>query len=214
MALSDKPDTSAPRLSSPYGIELVKHLKPFAEVRLYQPGSKLQMLVDEHSFCYLILEGNVATHRAVDNVVLGSVQSPSLVGIANMSQMNIEGYISVLTPSKIGIITTSKAREIIAKDGLWETLSEHMMMVASRLMAIGQDLSAPTAYEAIRQQLLILMSEDQAIRRDVTVEKYIRDKITLSRSRIMRILSDLKTGGYIEMERGKLLKIIKLPEKY
>uniref|UniRef100_S0DE68 Putative transcriptional regulator n=1 Tax=termite gut metagenome TaxID=433724 RepID=S0DE68_9ZZZZ len=214
MALTDKPETSAPRLSSPYGIELVKHLKPFAEIRLYQPGDKLQMIVDDSPLCYLILEGTVATHRVADDVLLGSVQSPSLVGIANMSRMNIEGYIKALTPCKIGIIPAGKAREIIDKDGLWETLSEHMMMVASRLMAFGQDLSAPTAYEVIRQQLLILMSEDQAIRRDITAEKYIREKTTLSRSRIMRILSDLKTGGYIDIERGRLLKIHKLPEKY
>ena len=30
----------------------------------------------------------------------------------------------------------------------------------------------------------------------------------------MRILSALKEGGYIDMQRGVLLNIIKLPEKF
>lgn len=48
----------------------------------------------------------------------------------------------------------------------------------------------------------------------MTAEKYIREKTHLSRSGVMRILADLKTGGFIEMEEGRLIKINKLPAKY
>ncbi|CAM6830726.1 helix-turn-helix domain-containing protein [Klebsiella michiganensis] len=51
-------------------------------------------------------------------------------------------------------------------------------------------------------------------RHSVTAEKYIREKTRLSRSGVMRILAALKTGGFIEMEEGKLIKINKLPAKY
>jgi CRP-like cAMP-binding protein len=48
----------------------------------------------------------------------------------------------------------------------------------------------------------------------VTAERYIREKTQLSRSGVMRILADLKTGGFIEMEEGRLIKINKLPARY
>jgi CRP-like cAMP-binding protein len=65
----------------------------------------------------------------------------------------------------------------------------------------------------IRQQLVQLMDEDESYRRGIT-ERYIREKTQLSRSGVMRILADLKTGGFIEMEEGRLIKINKLPAKY
>jgi uncharacterized membrane protein len=51
-------------------------------------------------------------------------------------------------------------------------------------------------------------------RGSVTAERYIREKTQLSRSGVMRILADLKTGGFIEMEEGRLIKINKLPARY
>jgi DNA-binding IclR family transcriptional regulator len=66
----------------------------------------------------------------------------------------------------------------------------------------------------IRQQLVKLMEEDEAYRLGVTAERYIREKTQLSRSGVMRILADLKTGGFIEIDEGRLIKINKLPAKY
>jgi CRP-like cAMP-binding protein len=71
-----------------------------------------------------------------------------------------------------------------------------------------------TSYELICQQLVQLMNEDESYRRGITAERYIRDKTQLSRSGVMRILADLKAGGYVEMEEGRLIKINKLPAKY
>ncbi len=58
------------------------------------------------------------------------------------------------------------------------------------------------------------MTESEAFRASTTVEKYIRTKTHLSRSGILKILAELKTGGYVEMDEGRLVKINKLPAKY
>lgn len=88
------------------------------------------------------------------------------------------------------------------------------MFMYNRLYNAVMPQGAPTAYEMIRQQLLRLMEEDESYRSAVTAERYIRDKTQLSRSGVMRILADLKTGGFIEMEEGRLITINKLPAKY
>ncbi|WP_416173619.1 helix-turn-helix domain-containing protein [Enterobacter kobei] len=48
----------------------------------------------------------------------------------------------------------------------------------------------------------------------MTAERYIRNKTPLSRSGVMKILSSLKSGGYINIEQGKLISIGVLPKKY
>lgn len=103
---------------------------------------------------------------------------------------------------------------IIKEKALWGLLSQQLMYVYSRLYNNVMPQGAPTAYEMIRQQLIKLTEEEEDYRLSVTAEKYIREKTHLSRSGVMRILADLKTGGFIEMEEGRLIKINKLPAKY
>ena len=58
------------------------------------------------------------------------------------------------------------------------------------------------------------MNENEDLRLLTNACDYIQEKTLLSRSGIMKILSDLKQGGHIVIERGILLEIKKLPEKY
>ncbi|MEG6127356.1 helix-turn-helix domain-containing protein [Enterobacter asburiae] len=62
--------------------------------------------------------------------------------------------------------------------------------------------------------LIALMNEDEALSAYINVSDYILEKTRLSRSRVIKILGDLRIGGYIEINRGILIKINKLPEKY
>ncbi|MCU6398542.1 helix-turn-helix domain-containing protein [Enterobacter quasiroggenkampii] len=58
------------------------------------------------------------------------------------------------------------------------------------------------------------MKEKEELRLSINASDYIQEKTHISRSRVMKILSDLKTVEYIEIKRGILTKIIKLPESY
>ncbi|MCU3137330.1 helix-turn-helix domain-containing protein [Enterobacter cloacae] len=62
--------------------------------------------------------------------------------------------------------------------------------------------------------MIALMNEDEALSAYINVSDYILEKTRLSRSRVIKILGDLRIGGYIEINRGILIKINKLPEKY
>jgi CRP-like cAMP-binding protein len=50
--------------------------------------------------------------------------------------------------------------------------------------------------------------------RDINIYDYIQEYTNLARSTIIKILSDLKKGQYIVVEKGRLLSLSALPEKY
>lgn len=75
-------------------------------------------------------------------------------------------------------------------------------------------LNSPTAYEILRFQLLELMSEPVEFRENISAAQYIQQKTRLSRSSIMKILSQLKQGGFVRLENGTLKEICHLPLKY
>lgn len=199
---------------SPYAKELVEKLRSEAEVKRILPRRRLNMTIRNIQYCYLILEGRVAFHRESDDRMLGTASAPTLLGISNLPGGQIPGYIKMLTPCEIGIITTERAHEIIKENNLWETLSRHMLVISSKLYATNALLTAPSTYQLICAQLLELMSEDESIRLTMTAESYIRDKTHLSRSGVMRVLSKLKAGGHIEINRGILTNIHDLPDEY
>ncbi|HEO9143027.1 Crp/Fnr family transcriptional regulator [Enterobacter cloacae] len=199
---------------SPYAQELIAHLEPYCTVRRTGRGERLNLEVNGQGICYLILEGTIALYRSSDNMMLSTARSPALFGLANLTDIYFNDYLITVSPCLIGSIPTEQVADIIKEKGLWGLLSRQLMFVYSRLYNNVMPQGAPTAYEMIRQQLVKLMEEDEGYRRSVTAERYIREKTQLSRSGVMRILADLKTGGFIEMEEGRLIRINKLPARY
>lgn len=199
---------------SEYAQPLIDHLKRNSEVKNILPRRRLSMQVGKERFCYLLLKGCVTIHRRSDDLMMLTVASPAVIGISNLLQMQMDGYIKALVTCDIVILKMATVYDIISANQLWEPLAKHMMVVATKLFESSSQLSAPSAYDIVRAQLNELFNEDPGIRNNITAERYIRDKTHLSRSGVMRILAGLKAGGYIEMHRGILTNIVKLPEKY
>lgn len=206
--------TGMPHRGSPYAKELISHFEPSSEKRTIPRGEQLDLQTNGEAMCYLILEGSVAIYRRNDGLLLSTANSPALFGVANLSAIFFDDYLKTVTPCRIGILSARQVNEIIQQKALWGLLSNHLMYMYNRLYKSIMPQGAPTAYEMIRHQLFQLMDENEDFRFGITAEKYIRDKTQLSRSGVMRILADLKTGGFIEMDEGKLIKINKLPAKY
>ncbi|EPF0314266.1 helix-turn-helix domain-containing protein [Enterobacter chuandaensis] len=207
-----RPETS--HRGSPYAQELISYLLPECTTRRTARGERLDLQVNGQGMCYLILEGTVAIYRRSDDMMLSTARSPALFGLANLTDIYFNDYLKTVTPCLIGTLTTERVNEIIKEKALWGLLSKQLMFVYNRLYNNVMPQGAPTAYEMIRQQLIKLMDEDESYRESVTAERYIREKTQLSRSGVMRILADLKTGGFIEIEDGRLIKINKLPARY
>lgn len=199
---------------SPYAQELISHLLSDCTTHRAARGERLDLQVNGQGMCYLILEGTIAVYRRSDDMLLSTARSPAVFGLANLTDIYFNDYLMTISPCLIGTLTTQRLNDIIQEKALWGLLSKQIIFAYSRLYNNVMPQGAPTAYEMIRQQLVKLMEEDESYRQSVTAEKYIREKTHLSRSGVMRILADLKTGGFIEMEEGRLIKINKLPAKY
>lgn len=201
-------------VQSPFALELVAKLLPFSIIKTYPARRNLVFSSEDVHFCYLISKGHFELHRQNDDIIVGYGKAPAIIGLGNFTKMYIGSYIRTITSCNIGILTTHEVLELIDRENLWRTLSEHLLVISGKLFTINLQLTAPSTYEVFRAQMLEFMSEDESIKKSTTVESYIRNKTNLSRSSIMKILLALKTGGYIELDRGKIIKFNSLPKKY
>lgn len=206
------PHTSLITQPSPYAGSLVEALKPYSELRTILPRRQLHMVVSQNNYCFLIIDGQVSVHRKADDRMLACVSSPSLFGIRALVDPHIDFYLKALTPVLVGKMSLAIAELKINELNLWESLAKHMMVSQTKLLIHHQQITAATALIIVCEQLQELMSEQSHLRNHITAELYIRNKTSLSRSRVMHILAKLKKGSHIETEKGILKKINHLPQ--
>ena len=192
---------------------LIDHVLPCAQRRILARGDVVQYYNNDIRQCFLLIHGSVALHRRGDGIVLNSESAPFILGVS--SQFSSEHlYVRALETSEIARVSLDCFNHIVAQLDLWEHFSKLLIYTASRVYEHCAQISQMSAYDIIRFQLVELMQEPDAIRQQITAAAYIKSRTYLSRSGIMRILAELRTGNYITMERGILLDINHLPRKY
>lgn len=193
---------------------LIDYLQHGSDLKKVLPRRRLNFVVGNERLCYVLLKGRVMIHRSNHDLAMATVQGPAVIGLSNLHQTQMRGYIKTFNNCDIVILKMEFVNETVKRHNLWEPLAYHLMSLAGKLFHSYEDLTGPSAYDIVIAQLYALSNEEPSFRLSVTAESYIRDKTHLSRSGVMRILSALKEGGYIDIQRGVLLNIIKLPEKF
>ncbi|MDY0972468.1 winged helix-turn-helix transcriptional regulator [Siccibacter turicensis] len=208
--MNEKP-FSLPPLSerSPWSQRLLDELLPLAQIKRYPKGTRLNLGSGAEQTCYMVVNGWINVYRAADDLLILSVPGPTLMGIAIH-----EAYIITSTPCSIAAMPVEELHRHVQEKNLWEQLARHIMVLTHKLYVYSRKLSAPTAYEIICNQLVELINEPESLRKEIAVERYIRDKTHLSRSSVMKILSSLRAGEYIVIDNGRLVEIRHLPSKY
>ncbi|MCU6306636.1 helix-turn-helix domain-containing protein [Enterobacter quasiroggenkampii] len=180
--------------------------------------AKSRHVISTHShqepMTLLIHEGLLAAYRNSDQLLLRYFQAPIIVGINMLADMNDGIVYKAYSEVRYEIQPRAAVHQKIDKAGLWRETAYLFMFGVKRFAEAYQKSAGLSTYQLIRINLFALMEEEEELRLAINVSDYIQDKTRLSRSRVMKILSDLRDGEYIDIKRGILLKVNKLPENY
>jgi len=94
------------------------------------------------------------------------------------------------------------------------TLAEYIGEHCDEIIDSYALIHGKNSYVMIKQCIKELYTLPQNVREEVNLTSYIIKRTSLSRSGVMRIVSDLCIGKYIEIRNGKLRKIRHLPHAY
>lgn len=205
----------SPRETSEYITVLLERLAPYLEFKTYPRGARFTLNAENTGTLYLIRSGIVALSRYPDDVLLGYFEAPSLRGMAALPQHSEAWFIlKAITETEVAKIEVTQFHSLLTEMGLWEVYALHLQRVVTIQTEHFFKLISPTVYDVIRLQLFELMAESDEVRESMTAELYIRSKARVSRASIMRILGDLKAGGYIQIKNGILKQVGVIPERY
>lgn len=167
---------------------------------------------------YIMTEGRFAISRNSDGLYLTSINSPLVLGLAMMfeevlSQERRHALFSE-TECRGYKVPAEEAIKKITMLSLWPDVATILAYFLELLVDRDENLIGVNAYSMVRYNLIKIIEYSKSERMNINVEKFIHQHTRLSRSGIMKILSDLRFGGYIDMDRGRLISINNLPENY
>lgn len=193
---------------------LISSLNPLSNKLETKPRQIINYMDSDERKCFLLHKGNVSLYRSVDGMVLNTESAPFIFGMSTQLMDQEYLYIRTHDESVVSWMPLDLANKIIAKEGLWKELSTQLIYSITRVYDHCTKISSLSSYDIIRYQLYELISETDEIRSSVSIANYIQSRTFLSRSSIMKILAQLKAGGYIITDRGCLQAINNIPLKY
>jgi len=202
----DKPDAFIEKL--------IRCFTPHANIFETKNKQIFNYIDDNENRILVLFEGSICLFRKHDNMILNSESGPFVFGMSQ--QLTSPDYLFLRTqePCLVGTLPLNVAYQLIQENNYWESLAKLLIYTVSRVHDHCARISQLSAYEIIRYQLFELMNENPEIRNTITAANYITSRTFLSRSGTMRILSELRAGDYITMEKGILSEVHHLPLKY
>lgn len=176
---------------------------------------KWQRLSTENSeVIHIIVSGEVEFRRESDELCMFTIQNKSIFGLSSIYHNSTHMYGLVRTNTVVRTLKKADFIRLMSEKNLWEALSKVLSWYVCLLSKRDEVLVARNAYSIVREFLLEINELMVHHQRDINVYDYIQEYTSLARSTIIKILADLKKGNYIQVDKGRLLSLSALPEKY
>ena len=193
---------------------LQEQMFPYSESFRVTHGELLRYQYHGKRVCYILLEGSVTLNRQGDGLVLNSEKPPFILGVSNQLSSGDNLYIRATENSHLARLPLERFNLLVEKYNLWEDLCSLLIYSASSVYAHCSAIALLSSYDVVKFQLNQLMNEPSHLRTAMTAANYIQDRTFLSRSGIMRIIAHLRDAGFITLQRGILIDINHLPDRY
>jgi len=208
-----------PYLNKPHSefIALDKHLAPRGVSFNLLLGQNVLPGDSSLSDVTIVLQKGAFSLRREEEhrILVGLIQGPSIFGLAAAASPILNDYSLTAEAECQGYYLPAKETlQCLDRYQLWREAFYWMAWQTRLLEQRDKQLIGANHYHQIRATLLMMRNWDDNMRERIGVLNYIQQRTRISRSVIAEVLAALRQGNYIQMEKGKLVGITRLPWKY
>lgn len=168
----------------------------------------------DSQYIHIIVSGEVEFRRESDELCMFTVTGQCVFGLSAIFYQSAHMYGLVRANTVVRSIKKEAFAQLMTEKNLWSELTKVLSWYICLLSKRDDVLVARSAYSVVREFLYEINELIVHQQRDINIYDYIQEYTNLARSTIIKILSDLKKGQYIVVEKGRLLNLTTLPEKY
>lgn len=163
---------------------------------------------------FYLAAGEIELHNIDNKMIIANMNAPAILGVTTMFTNDERYYIKTVRDAEFYSVATSDFIKTVEQKKLWKFISVILSHNLSIYYHRDLLLSQSNVYGIIRNQLEEIWEQSQSCNEDVSVFDYILHRTPVSRSSLNKVLKDLVTGGYIKLNRGRLIHLKKLPTGY
>ncbi len=162
------------------------------------------------------MSGSLALTRDWDNLIFFETNRSNIFGISlQPNNARFEHFrLIIKEDSLVKRISRADFLAVIEEQKLWKELSHVISFYYYVLLWKNYHFYAADSYMLVRKSLITLGEMPLESRININASQYITSTTNLSKSYVMKVIQELRKGGYIEIQRGRLITIGKLPQKY
>lgn len=184
------------------------------------PGDEFLLNSGGENKIVLLQSGIFSFCRSGSGLHVSSTFAPSIVGLVDSYGVTYdvptrpEHFLIAETECRGRAVSLPDFIKTIDECDLWHDVAR---ILAYRLMVMSvrdRELVGVDSYLKMRALLIELWAYASEYRQSINVLNFIQRRTGISRSRTMKLLSELKKGGYISIDGGRLLDMKKLPTAY
>ena len=216
----EKPKPKGPSTDELLDIVELKDFAQHAATRTFPKNTVVVSEGDRTDSLYIIVSGKVKIYVSDENgkeIVLNESGPGEYFGEMVLDEGPRSASVMTLEPTRFLVVPKEDFREFVAKS---PEFSLHLICkLIKRVRALTNDvksLALLDVYGRVARLLLDLAVEQDGV---LVVEKKptqqeMASRVAASREMISRILTDLTTGGYIEVERDRIVIAKALPRAW
>ncbi|EKY3120761.1 helix-turn-helix domain-containing protein [Cronobacter turicensis] len=177
----------------------------------YNPSQSNHTLLHDDEIL-LILEGWIEFSHKESHIMLGGVKGPYILKL--VPKALFDNYV-VSANSHFSYISCPRPLfySHIEAHNLWRDLftilSYSSLLIFQQIEVLGMD----SLYDVVKYYLIKIESDAEIMQKE-NICHYITTRTGYSRSGVMTIIRELRKGGYIETDNGRLLRINALPQGF
>jgi len=197
--------------------QLITCLQPVSLRLTLNKGKSINLITSTNENKYekecvviLLVKGEIDLWSVVtDRRLVAVFQAPAVFGLMGSSFRNEIYKITPKSGCEVYYLSRDVALDRIAKQGLIREVLSYYSYMSDYQTRSSNLLINRTSYEIVCALLQEINAIPYEKRIKISVINYILVRSKLARSGVAKILSDLRFGGYIEIQYGKLKGILK-----
>lgn len=189
--------------------ELISLLLPYANPIQEKNVDSLDLYNNDQLLVALVTEGEVNIYHRSNMMLLTNAKAPFIFGLQGSHFQYTLFKLQPLKNAKISVLPREKALKIIIKHHAFPQTLAYQTYLHEYQASRNNLLIHRTSLHIICgliEELARLKPEERA---KISISKYVLDRSNLARSGVMKTLATLREEGYIKVENGKLIQLIK-----
>lgn len=198
----------------PFFAVLDEHFLPKSNPFTLLAQASIALGADERKVT-VVRSGTMKITRQPDDILMSITTIPLIIGLPDICVTSeVDRQLTALTPCEMYQLDVKTCWAILDKHRLWKEAFQWVSWQFHALEMRDTQLVGQSTYKQIRASLQLMANWNESLRAKVGVINYIQQRTHISRSVIAEVLAALRAGNYIEMSKGKLLSVNRLPLEY